>query len=1035
LAGDAVYLHYPAPGELYVFDAYVDREGLATGENFAPREMFSDVLAVAHDGGETTYAVTRADALHPLGITRLFPDPVTRPFEWTPSDSRATFVAVDMLSTSDRVYVLGYASLRIFNAELALVDAIELPEQSARVLALDAGRGRLYIGCYTGLYALDLETRRLIEVSTRFPGEAHPEGEHAVQNIDRLVLDATGRRLFAIIRHPADWFGGTDVVVVDVGSTVDAKSWQAQTLFSTLEGRLLDLFIDEDRDRLLIASYDDHALIPIDLASDAGDPQSIEPRLPLGIQVSEVIVDEPGGHLYVSDSAGWVHVLDRRTYDELSHAYGGRHISLDAAHNRLYAGDPRLPDVTVFSVRSLARQTLAVERTIPQPGKPRADPFTGRVAIVNRRFYLFDGASGDPVGEWLPGVGQPSIECPGCYYTIGREAIVDAQRGLTATITYTPRPGKPGPRESIAYDPASGRAYYSLLTGGYVHFSSIAIYPDLSEVQDRGQPVLYLEGLSGDIRLDPVARRLYVARGNALFVLDSETLNRVGRVETEGWQPRIAAVDGDLGRLYTPRGSTLVVWTRQGAIPSAPLPPEPAVVTKTVTSILPSPAFARRIDFIRDHTLLATINGQLCRSSDGGGTWVRLRGGLPEFGNSYYSVNAAFSPDYANDRTIFAGIYVGETHGEGVYRSTDGGETWKPCSDGLYDLRVYRVVPSPSFARDRTLLAYARIQNGESFYRSTNGGDSWQLVLRQASYGTPPLPRPEELFWVSEHLPQFKCDFHGACQRSGDGGATWTDLNTTGVQLDRLVEYALSPHFAQDHTVYFLTQADLYRYRQDTRTWSICTLPFFGDRDYTSSLSSLATAATGNTTHDLFVGSHVGEFLRFATQDLPWVEVRPSPTPSPPTPTPTPCAQLVDERLRLDARVAQRLSCPTGPAKEIWTALQAFERGMMFWREDVRHAYVLQQDATWVAYEDTWSEGQPDRDPALVPSDGLYQPIRGFGKVWRERLGGPQARIGWATAPEHGVVTLIQPFVHGLVIRGEDDLLYILYGDGTWETQ
>ena len=107
----------------------------------------------------------------------------------------------------------------------------------------------------------------------------------------------------------------------------------------------------------------------------------------------------------------------------------------------------------------------------------------------------------------------------------------------------------------------------------------------------------------------------------------------------------------------------------------------------------------------------------------------------------------------------------------------------------------------------------------------------------------------------------------------------------------------------------------------------------------------------------------------------------------------------------------------------------------MFWREDVRHVYVLQQDATWVAYEDTWSEGQPDRDPALVPPDGLYQPVRGFGKVWRERLGGPQARIGWATAPEHGVITLIQPFVHGLVIRGEDDLLYILYGDGTWETQ
>ncbi len=31
------------------------------------------------------------------------------------------------------------------------------------------------------------------------------------------------------------------------------------------------------------------------------------------------------------------------------------------------------------------------------------------------------------------------------------------------------------------------------------------------------------------------------------------------------------------------------------------------------------------------------------------------------------------------------------------------------------------------------------------------------------------------------------------------------------------------------------------------------------------------------------------------------------------------------------------------------------------------------------------------------------QPVRGFGKVWREILGGPGAFVGWGTAPEVGL--------------------------------
>ena len=180
-------------------------------------------------------------------------------------------------------------------------------------------------------------------------------------------------------------------------------------------------------------------------------------------------------------------------------------------------------------------------------------------------------------------------------------------------------------------------------------------------------------------------------------------------------------------------------------------PPETVVVSGTVQDIVPSPSFAA------DNTLLATIGGDICRSTDGGKTWQRLRGGLPDLGPYPLAVQAVFSPAYAEDQTLYYSAYLAETHGEGVYRSTDGGETWQHTSDGLLDLRVHRIVPSPRFREDGTLLAYAHIQQGSALYRSTNRGETWELVVRQTSYGIPPVPSPEEMFVSRTPLPRFRC--------------------------------------------------------------------------------------------------------------------------------------------------------------------------------------------------------------------------------------------------------------------------------------
>jgi hypothetical protein len=119
-------------------------------------------------------------------------------------------------------------------------------------------------------------------------------------------------------------------------------------------------------------------------------------------------------------------------------------------------------------------------------------------------------------------------------------------------------------------------------------------------------------------------------------------------------------------------------------------------------------------------------------------------------------------------------------------------------------------------------------------------------------------------------------------------------------------------------------------------------------------------------------------------------------------------------------------------------AFQAFEGGLMLWRAEGRAIYLLRAEGTWSHFLDAWDESQPAYDPTLTEPDGLLQPVRGFGKVWRERLGGPQAAIGWALTPEQGYQIWAQLFARrngGSIFSGPAGEAYVLSNDGTWVSQ
>jgi hypothetical protein len=104
----------------------------------------------------------------------------------------------------------------------------------------------------------------------------------------------------------------------------------------------------------------------------------------------------------------------------------------------------------------------------------------------------------------------------------------------------------------------------------------------------------------------------------------------------------------------------------------------------------------------------------------------------------------------------------------------------------------------------------------------------------------------------------------------------------------------------------------------------------------------------------------------------------------------------------------------------------------MFWRADQRLIYVLAHDGRWMAVEDKWTPDKPDYDPAITAPEGLMQPVRGFGLVWREVLGepdeGPADRLdlGWATAPEVGYEATWQSYQGGLLITDDQGRVHLL---------
>jgi hypothetical protein len=137
--------------------------------------------------------------------------------------------------------------------------------------------------------------------------------------------------------------------------------------------------------------------------------------------------------------------------------------------------------------------------------------------------------------------------------------------------------------------------------------------------------------------------------------------------------------------------------------------------------------------------------------------------------------------------------------------------------------------------------------------------------------------------------------------------------------------------------------------------------------------------------------------------------------------------------------LAAQLSCPIDPSVGVASAHQTFERGSMVWISTVGTSgqpgiYVLYANNTYQRFADTWRDGIDPASTGLQAPTGLQEPIRGFGKVWRES-GGVRDGLGWATTPETGGTGFVQVFERGemlYVTQTGQTYILITGAPGTW---
>ncbi|MBT5044460.1 MAG: glycosyl hydrolase, partial [Gemmatimonadales bacterium] len=225
------------------------------------------------------------------------------------------------------------------------------------------------------------------------------------------------------------------------------------------------------------------------------------------------------------------------------------------------------------------------------------------------------------------------------------------------------------------------------------------------------------------------------------------------------------------------------------------------------------------------------------RSRDAGETWEHV-GFSDSHGISKIRIHPT-NPDIIWVASF--GKYSAESEERGVFKSTDGGDTWERVLfangwSGAIDIAVDRNNPDVLYAAlwraFRKEFTMSSGGEGSGMYKSTDGGDNWIEITRNPGMPQDGLVGRIGLAVSSANSNRVYALFendNGGLFRSDDAGATWEMVNDNRQIRQRAFYYTHVYADHQDEDVVYLQNTGLYKSTDGGETYESISNGTHGD--------------------------------------------------------------------------------------------------------------------------------------------------------------------------------------------------------------
>lgn len=221
------------------------------------------------------------------------------------------------------------------------------------------------------------------------------------------------------------------------------------------------------------------------------------------------------------------------------------------------------------------------------------------------------------------------------------------------------------------------------------------------------------------------------------------------------------------------------------------------------------------------------------KSVDAGKTWVSS--GLK---NSRHVPRIAVDP--TNHDVVYAGVLGNiykPTQDRGLYKSTDGGKTWRKTlfandQAGVVDLIIDptnpRILYASTWRVQRTPYSLSSGGEGSALWKSTDKGETWTQISKHEGFpegtlgiiGVTVSPVNNQRVWA---IVENKDD--GGLYRSDDGGDTWKQVNSERSLRQRAWYYTRVYADSKDEEVVYVLNVRYHKSTDGGKTFSTYNAP------------------------------------------------------------------------------------------------------------------------------------------------------------------------------------------------------------------